>query len=110
MQDWLINYELDTGKRKIKPYDPDIGKQIAEMLRPSMGEQIPTSADDIVKAFGRGWWKPDPQAASELLQAAGFTRRATSRSWSTTPVRYGRWRHRAMPEPAAARILMAAGM
>ena len=23
LQDWLINYELDTGTQKIKPYDPD---------------------------------------------------------------------------------------
>ena len=81
MEAWLRDFELDTGKRTIKPYDPNIGRQIAEMLRPSMGEQIPTSADDIARAFGRGWWKPDPAAASELLQAAGFTRRGND--WMT---------------------------
>ena len=51
------------------------------MLRPSMGDQIPTSADDIAKSFGRGWWKPDPAAATELLQAAGFTKRGND--WIT---------------------------
>ena len=35
------NFEIDTGKRKIKPYDPTIGQQIADMLRPSMGEPDP---------------------------------------------------------------------
>jgi peptide/nickel transport system substrate-binding protein len=78
---WLRDFELDTGKRKIKPYDPSIGKQIAEMLRPSMGDQIPTAADEIAKAFGRGWWKPDPQAARELLEKAGFAKRGDA--WYT---------------------------
>ena len=81
MEAWLKDFELDTGKRKIKPYNPNIGKEIADMLRPSMGDQIPTSADDIAKSFGRGWWKPDPQAATELLQAAGFTKRGND--WLT---------------------------
>ncbi|WP_445738957.1 ABC transporter substrate-binding protein [Neorhizobium tunisiense] len=74
MEQWLTGFELDTGKRKIKPYDPTTGKQIAEMLRPSLKEQIPTDAADIATAFGRGWWKPDPEAATELLQKAGFTK------------------------------------
>ena len=42
MQAWLQEFEIDTGKRKIKPYDPTVGQQIADMLRPSMGEEIPT--------------------------------------------------------------------
>jgi peptide/nickel transport system substrate-binding protein len=75
LESWLKDFELDTGKRKIKPYDPSVGKGIAEMLRPSMGEQIPTAPDEIAKAFGRGWWKPDPQAAQELLEKSGFARR-----------------------------------
>ena len=45
LEDWLKDFEIDTGKRKIKPYDPTVGKQIADMLRPSMGDQIPSSAD-----------------------------------------------------------------
>ncbi|OEC95444.1 MULTISPECIES: ABC transporter substrate-binding protein [unclassified Rhizobium] len=74
MQDWLKNFEIDTGKRKIKPYDPTIGQQIADILRkqPKYKDQIPTDPAAISAAFGYGWWKPDPQAAGELLEKAGF--------------------------------------
>jgi peptide/nickel transport system substrate-binding protein len=72
MEGWLKDFELDTGKRKIKPYDATISKQIADMLRPSMGEQIPTDPKEIRKAFGLGWFKADPQAATELLEKAGY--------------------------------------
>ena len=72
MEAWLKTFEVDTGKRKIKPYDPGVGKQIADMLRPSLKEQIPTAAADVAKGFGMGWWKPDPVAAAELLERAGF--------------------------------------
>ena len=72
LKDWLINFELDTGKEKIKPYDPTVGQQIADMLRPSMGDQISTDPKEIATAFGTGWWKPNPQAATELLERAGF--------------------------------------
>src|SRR5689334_3703357 len=75
LESWLKTFELDTGKRKIKPYDPTIGKQIADMLRPSLKDQIPTDPAEIAKAFGRGWWKPNPQAATELLQRAGYTKK-----------------------------------
>src|SRR3954464_13520169 len=44
LEEWLQAFEIDTGKRKIKPYDPTVGKQIADMLRPSLKEQIPTDA------------------------------------------------------------------
>lgn len=69
---WLKDFEVDTGKRKIKPYDPTVSKQIADMLRPSMGDQIPTDLQEIRKAFGLGWWKTDAQAAAELMEKAGY--------------------------------------
>src|SRR6266851_4225233 len=75
LESWLQAFEIDTGKRKLKPYDPTVGKQIADMLRPSMGDQIPSSADEIAKSFGRGWWKPNPQVAQELLERAGYAKR-----------------------------------
>jgi peptide/nickel transport system substrate-binding protein len=75
LEGWLRDFELDTGKQKIKPYDPDAGQEIATMLRPSMGEQIPTDPELIANAFGRGWWKPNPQAAAELLEKAGYSKR-----------------------------------
>jgi peptide/nickel transport system substrate-binding protein len=74
MEDWLKNFEIDTGKSKYKPYDPTVGQQIAQMLRPSMGEQIPTDPKEIANAIGRGWWKPNPEAATQLLERAGFTK------------------------------------
>lgn len=75
LQDWLTAFELDTGARTIKPYDPGMSRQIAAMLRPSMGDQIPTDAGAIAAAFGLGWWKKDTEAATELLEKAGFSRR-----------------------------------
>ena len=72
LQDWLKNFEIDTGKSKYKPYDPTVGQQIADMLRPSMGDQIPSDPKAIAAAFGYGWWKPNPQVATELLERAGF--------------------------------------
>ena len=42
LESWLRSFEIDTGKQKFKPYDPTVGKQIADMLRPSLKDQIPT--------------------------------------------------------------------
>jgi peptide/nickel transport system substrate-binding protein len=75
MEKWLADFEVDTGKRKIKPYDPTMGQQIADMLRPSMGDKIPSKPEEIATAIGRGWWKRDEQAATELLEKAGFTKK-----------------------------------
>ncbi len=72
LQDWLKAFEIDTGKRKIKPYDANMGKEIADSLRPSMGAQIPTDRKQIDAAFGMGWWKANPAAAKELLEKAGY--------------------------------------
>jgi peptide/nickel transport system substrate-binding protein len=81
MQDWLVNYELDTGKKVIKPFDPTIGQQIADMLRPSMGDEVPSDPAQIAASFGNGWWKQDLEAAAQLLERAGFTRRGND--WHT---------------------------
>ena len=81
LQDWLKSFEVDTGKRKIKPYDPTIGEHIAAMLRPSLGDQIPKDSAEIAKSFGLGWWKQDPQAAAELLEKAGFKKQGGN--WMT---------------------------
>ena len=81
LEAWLRDFELDTGKQRIKPYDPDAGKEIAAMLRPSMGEQIPSDPEVIAASFGRGWWKPNPQAAAELLERAGYSKRGNQ--WYT---------------------------
>jgi peptide/nickel transport system substrate-binding protein len=74
LQDYMVNYELDTGKSKIKPYDPTVGDRIAEMVRPQFGDAVPTDETMIHKSFGFGWWKKNEQAATELLESAGFTK------------------------------------
>ena len=73
MQEELINYELDTGESVIKPYNPNIGLEIADMVRPEFGDEVPTDEDAIRRSFGYGWWKQDLDAAAELLRSAGFT-------------------------------------
>ena len=74
LQDFMINYEVDTGTRKVKPYDPTIGIQIADMVRPQFGDAVPSDEAAVRNAFGYGWWKQDLEAAAELLTAAGFTK------------------------------------
>ena len=59
MQDWLTNFELDTGKRKIKPYNPNIAKEIADLVRPQWGDAIPKDDNQLKRMFGFGWWKQD---------------------------------------------------
>jgi peptide/nickel transport system substrate-binding protein len=73
MQEELINFELDTGESVIKPYNPDIGLDVAEMVRPEFGDEVPTDEDAIRRAFGYGWWSQNLDAAAELLRSAGFT-------------------------------------
>lgn len=74
MQDWLTNFELNTGTQTIKPYDPTIASQLANMVRNQWPDQIPTDEAALQRSFGFGWWKQDVQAATELLQKAGFTK------------------------------------
>ena len=74
MQSWLENFELDTGSRVIKPYDPTVAEQIAALVRPQWGDSIPTDPDQLKRMLGFGWWKNDPEAAGELLRSAGFTK------------------------------------
>ncbi|WP_404406316.1 ABC transporter substrate-binding protein [Pelagibacterium halotolerans] len=73
MQEELINFELDTGESVIQPYNPDIGLQIADMVRPQFGDDVPTDEEEIRRAFGYGWWNQNIEAAGELLRSAGFT-------------------------------------
>jgi ABC-type transport system substrate-binding protein len=74
MQQWLTDFELDTGTRKIKPYDPNISTQLADLVRPTWGDTIPTDEAALKRMFGFGWWKQDKEAAAELLTRAGFTK------------------------------------
>ena len=78
MEAWLKDFELDTGKRKIKPYNPNIAKEVADLVRPAWGDAIPKDDNQLKRMFGFGWWKQDVQAAAELLQKAGFTKKGNS--------------------------------
>jgi peptide/nickel transport system substrate-binding protein len=73
MQEELIDFELDTGEGVVKPYNPDIGLDIAEMVRAEFGDEVPTDEVEIRRAFGQGWWNQDLDAAAALLRSAGFT-------------------------------------
>ena len=72
LQQFLKDLTIDTGKQTIHPYDPTVGQQIANLLRPSMGDAIPSDPAAIARSIGMGWWKLNPQAATELLEKAGF--------------------------------------
>jgi peptide/nickel transport system substrate-binding protein len=73
MQEELINFELDTGEGVIRPYNPNIGLEIADMVRGEFGDEVPTDEDAIRRSFGYGWWNQDLEAAAALLRSAGFT-------------------------------------
>jgi peptide/nickel transport system substrate-binding protein len=73
MQEELINFELDTGEGVIQPYNPNIGLEIAEMVRGEFGDEVPTDEEEIRRSFGYGWWNQDLEAAAALLRSAGFT-------------------------------------
>ena len=77
LEGWLRDFEIDTGKSKVRPYDPDAGAAIVAMLRQSMGDQIQSDPALVAASFGRGWWKPNPQAATELLERAGYGKRGS---------------------------------
>ena len=72
LEQWLKDFTIDTGKEVIHPYDPNTGQEIADMLRPSMGDRSRPIPKAIATAFGHGWWKQDVKAAGELLEKAGF--------------------------------------
>ena len=78
---WVKDFEIDTGKSKFKPYDSTVGQQLADMLRPSMGEAIPKDPAEIANSFGLGWWKQNVQAAGELLERAGYKK--VNNQWMT---------------------------
>lgn len=82
MQDWLQSFELDLGNGEtVQPYDPTVGAQIAEMVRPQFGDAVPTDETAIKNSFGYGWWKQDIEAATTLLESAGFTKQGDQ--WMT---------------------------
>jgi peptide/nickel transport system substrate-binding protein len=80
MEAWLREFELDTGKARIKPYDPGASAQLANMLRTTYRDAIPTEQAKVEQMFGFGWWRPNAAAAAELLERAGLRRQG--RQWT----------------------------
>jgi len=70
MRDWLINYTFEDG---YQPFNPDYAMQIAETLREQGVEGVPTDEQELIDLFGVGWWKHDPEKATEMLLDLGFT-------------------------------------
>ena len=58
LQDYLINYEVDTGTQD-QAVRPHHRHEIADMVRPQFGDDVPTDEEAISKTFGYGWWKQD---------------------------------------------------
>lgn len=73
LQEFMANYEITAGGNTVKPYDPTIGTQIADMVRGQFPD-APTDEDAIRNAFGYGWWKQDLATAEALLIEAGLTK------------------------------------
>ena len=75
LESWLKAFEIDTGKQKIKPYDPTVGKQIADMLRPSLKDQIPSDPTKSPSRSASAGGSPTRRPPPELLERAGFTKK-----------------------------------
>ena len=76
LEEWLDDFEIDTGKRKIKPYDPEDRQADRRHAAALHGRADPDrSRRRSPRRSACGWWKTDPQAATELLEKAGFTKR-----------------------------------
>jgi peptide/nickel transport system substrate-binding protein len=73
MEEWLMDFTLDLGNgRTFKPYDPDAPQRIVEYAR-SRGYVVSDDKAYQDQAFGLGWYKYAPEAATALLEKNGFS-------------------------------------
>ncbi|MDB5529514.1 MAG: extracellular solute-binding protein family 5 [Devosia sp.] len=70
MAQWLAEFTLEDG---YKPFDPDYAVRLGERLRSEGAAGIPEDPEALRNLLGVGWWKHDPEEATKLLKAAGFT-------------------------------------
>jgi len=79
MQQWLADFTLDLGSgQTFKPYDPTAPQKIVAYAR-SRGFVTPEDPASIAKAFGLGWYKYAPEAATALLVKNGFSKDANGK-------------------------------
>jgi peptide/nickel transport system substrate-binding protein len=76
MQDWLKQFSLDLGNgEKYNPYDPEAPQRVIEYAQ-GRGYVVPEDPAAQAQAFGLGWFKYDPDAATKLLEKNGFSKNA----------------------------------
>ncbi len=57
------------------PFDPNFATDMAEIFKEQgVGDELPTTEEELVDLFGVGWWKYDVEQAAKLLESVGFTR------------------------------------
>lgn len=70
----LLAMELPDG---YKPFDPNFAKDMAEIFKQQgVGDDLPTTEEELIDLFGVGWWKYDVEQAAKLLESVGFSRNA----------------------------------
>jgi peptide/nickel transport system substrate-binding protein len=74
LRQWLTDFALADG---YKPFDPSFATRMAKKLADQGHEGIPTDENQLVDLFGIGWWKFNPDKATELLTKAGFKKDAS---------------------------------
>jgi len=76
MVPWLEEFTLDLGNGETyKPYDPEAPMRVVEYAK-ERGYVVNEDPAAIEQAFGIGWYKYDPEAATKLLEKNGFSKNA----------------------------------
>ena len=74
LEEWLLEFTLDLGNgQTFAPYDPEAPQRVVEYA----SERGYVVSDDRAvqdRAFGLGWYKYAPEAATALLEKNGFSR------------------------------------
>jgi len=70
MEQWLTEFELEDGYR---PFDTSFAWNMVQRLQAEGVEGLPTTEEGARDLFGVGWWRNDPEKATELLERHGFT-------------------------------------